>query len=116
MLDMNQIVRSDFSMVDGVWGNEFDEVQSSPVQAGVIVGGQSILGVDMVAAAAMGIDVRKMDTYQLAQELFGPIDVDVRGSGADVAKPFRQGCLFSTRLRYIKEATASICYRMANRH
>jgi uncharacterized protein (DUF362 family) len=116
MLDMNQIVHSDFCLVDGVWGNEFDEIQSTPVQAGVIVGGESILGVDMVAAAAMGIDVRTMDTYKLAQELFGPIDVSVIGSGKDVARPFRQGCLMSTRFRYVKEATQSICYRLVNRH
>jgi uncharacterized protein (DUF362 family) len=116
MLDMNQIVRSDFCLVDGVWGNEFDEVQSTPKKAGVIVGGDNAVAVDIVAAGTMGIDARTIDTYQLAQELWGRVDISVTGTGAEAATPFRQGCLFSTRLRYIKETCQSLCYRMVNRH
>lgn len=116
MLDMNQIVPSNFCLVDGVWGNEFDEVQSTPKRAGVIVGGENAVAVDIVAAAAMGIDARKIETYRLAEQLWGPVDIQIAGSGADSATAFRQGCLFSTRLRYIKETCASLCYRMVNRH
>jgi hypothetical protein len=64
----------------------------------------------------MGIDVGKIDTYRLAEELYGPCEVTVTGPGAEASTRFRQGCLFSTRLRYVKESLASLCYRAANRH
>jgi uncharacterized protein (DUF362 family) len=117
VLDMNQIVKSDFCLVDGVWGNEFDEVQSTPVHVGVVIGGENILAVDRVAAAAMGIDACSINSYRLAATLFGEPDVTIRGAEmASIRKPFRQGCLPSTRVRYIKEATQSLYYRACCRH
>jgi len=117
MLDMNQIIRSDFSLVEGVWGNEFDEIQSTPVNAGVVVGGENLLAVDEVAAAVMGVDVGKTNTYRMAWELFGRPELEILGHPLhEVCGKFRQGCLPSTRFRYIKEASASICYRAVFRH
>lgn len=117
VLDMNQVIKSDFCIVEGVWGNEFDEIQSTPVNAGFVVGGEDILAVDEVAASAMSIDVKDLDTYRLAAGLFEKRDYALRGADLDtVRKDFRQGCLLSTRFRYIKEATQSLCYRAMNRH
>jgi len=117
ILDMNQVVPSHFCMVDGVWGNEFDEVQSTPKYTGAVLAGENVLAVDIIAAAVMGIDLRKTDTYRMALELWGKPRIEVSGKGIDGVKTtYRQGCLFSTRLRYLKETAASICYRMFNRH
>jgi uncharacterized protein (DUF362 family) len=117
ILDMNQVVRSDFCIVDGIWGNEFDEVRSTPKYSGVIVAGQNILAVDTVAASIMGIDVNDIVTYRLAFELRGRPDIDIRGTDPEsVRSRYRQGCLFTTRLRYLKETTASLAYRAVNRH
>ena len=117
VLDMNQIVRSDFCIVDGVWGNEFDEIQSSPVNVGAVVAGSDMLAVDKAAASIMGIDAETIESYRLARELFGSSGVLIRGCDVEqIRKPFRRGCLPSTRIRYIKEATQSLCYRALNRH
>jgi uncharacterized protein (DUF362 family) len=117
VLDMNQIVRSDFCIVDGIWGNEFDEIQSTPKFAGAMVAGDNILAVDLIAAEIMGVNLSSIDTYRLAFELWGDPEINLRGSGLDAVKTmFRQGCLFSTRLRYIKETAASLAYRAVNRH
>jgi len=117
LLDMNQVVPSHFCIVDGVWGNEFDEIQSAPISTGVVLAGQNMLAVDIVAAAVMGIDLRKNETYRMALELWGNPEIKVTGRQADEVKiNYRQGCLFSTRLRYIKETAASLAYRMVNRH
>jgi len=117
MLDMNQVVRSDFCLIEGVWGNEFDEIQSSPVRAGMVVGGENILAVDRIGAAAMGIDALSLDTYRRAFQLFGEPDVRLRGCRVpQAAAKFRQGCLLSTRFRYLKETTQSLCYRAVSRH
>ena len=117
VLDMNQVIRSDFCLVDGVWGNEFDEIQSTPVHTGVVIAGENILAVDRTAAAVMGVDTEAMDTYQKAVEIFGEPEVDIAGEPLEnVRRDFRQGCLLTTRFRYIKEATQSVCYRCFCRH
>jgi uncharacterized protein (DUF362 family) len=117
VLDINQVVRSDFCLVEGIWGNEFDEIRSTPVETGVVIGGESFLAVDRVAAAVMGIDADSIDTYRMAAELFGRPEVVVRGHAVDeVRREYRRGCLFTTRLRYLKEGFQSLCYRAACRH
>ncbi len=76
-----------------------------------------MLAVDIAAGAVMGIDLHKVDTYREALELFGAAEVKLSGRKIDEAKiNYRQGCLFSTRVRYIKETAASLAYRMFNRH
>ncbi len=117
LMDMNQIVPSHFCMVEGVWGNEFDEVQSTPKYTGAVIAGENILAVDLVAAEIMGINLNTIDTYRMAFELWGEPDVNLLGSSIDEVKTkYRQGCLFSTRLRYLKETAASFAYRAVNRH
>ena len=117
VLDMNQIVKSDFCLVDGVWGNEFDEIKSTPFNAGVVIGGENILAVDGVAAAVMGVDAEKMNTYRMAAEMMGKPEVELLGHPLhEVRGKFRQGCLLTTRFRYIKEGAASLCYRAVCRH
>ena len=117
MLDMNQVVPSHFSIVDGVWGNEFDEIQSTPKHTGAIIAGENLLAVDTIAAETMGIDVNDMDTYRSAFELWGKPEINLLGCRVDeVRTKFRQGCLFTTRLRYLRETTASLAYRAVNRH
>ncbi len=117
ILDMNQVVPSHFCMIDGVWGNEFDEVQSTPKCTGAVLAGENILAVDIVAGAVMGIDLCKNETYKMALELWGKPDIRVLGKEIDEVKvDYRQGCLFSTRIRYFKETAACLAYRMVNRH
>ena len=117
ILDMNQIVRSDFCIVDGVWGNEFDEIQSTPKYTGAIIAGENILAVDLIAAEIMGINLNEIDTYRMAFELWGDPEINLLGSELyEVKSGYRQGCLFTTRLRYIKETTQSLAYRAVNRH
>jgi uncharacterized protein (DUF362 family) len=117
VLDMNQVIPSHFCMIDGVWGNEFDEVQSTPIKTGVVLAGENLLAVDLIAGAVMGIDLHKNESYRMALELWGEPNIKLLGASVDEVKvSYRQGCLFSTRLRYLKEATASILYRLVSRH
>jgi uncharacterized protein (DUF362 family) len=117
LLDMNQAIMSDFCIVEGVWGNEFDEVQSTPKYTGVVVAGENMLAVDMIAGRIMGIDLQDIDTYRVAFELWGEPEIEVKGADLkDVIVSYRRGCLFSTRIRYIKETMASLAYRAVYRH
>jgi len=117
VLDMNQIIHSHFCMVDGVWGNEFDEVQSTPIKTGVVIAGENLLAVDFIAGEVMGIDLHEINSYRMALELFTKPEIKLLGTPIDEVKvSYRRGCLFSTRLRYLKETIASILYRIVNRH
>jgi uncharacterized protein (DUF362 family) len=117
LLDMNQIVQSHFCIVEGIWGNEFDEVQSTPKYTGAIIAGENMLAVDMVAANIMGIDIHEIDTYRMAFELWGKPEVNLIGIEPEsIRVNYRRGCLFSTRIRYIKETIASLAYRAVSRH
>ena len=117
LLDMNQVIHADFCMVDGVWGNEFDEVQSTPKKTGAVIAGENLLAVDLIAAEIMGINLNYIETYRLAFELWGEPEVNLIGDDLNGVKTmYRQGCLFTTRIRYIRETIASLAYRASNRH
>ena len=117
VLDMNQIIKSDFCLVDAVWGNEFDEIQSTPINSGVVVGGENILAVDWVAARLMEIDLWQTDTYRQAAALWGRPEIEIKGGDLNrLSKKYRQGCLFTTRFRYLKETTQSLLLRACCRH
>ncbi|UCH81856.1 MAG: DUF362 domain-containing protein [Nitrospiraceae bacterium] len=117
LLDMNQVVHSHFCMVDGIWGNEFDEVQSTPKKTGAVIAGDDLLAVDIVAAEVMGINLSNIDTYRMAFEMWHDPEINLLGGELDDVKTrYRQGALFSTRLRYLKETAASLAYRAVNRH
>jgi len=117
VLDMNQVIRYDFCMIDGVWGNEFDEVQSTPKKTGAVIAGENLLAVDLIAAEIMGINLNYIETYKEAFELWGEPAVNLIGDDLNSVKTlYRQGCLKTTRVRYIKETLASLAYRAVNRH
>jgi len=117
VLDINQVVHSHFCMVDGIWGNEFDEIQSTPKKTGAVIAGDDLLAVDIVAAEVMGINLSNIDTYRMAFEMWHDPEINLLGGELnDVKTSYRQGALFSTRLRYIKETAASLAYRALNRH
>jgi uncharacterized protein (DUF362 family) len=117
VLDMNQVIHADFCMIDGVWGNEIDEVQSTPQKTGAVIAGGNLLAVALIAAEIMGINLNHIETYRSAFELWGEPEVNLLGSDLNEVKTmFRQGCLFTTRIRYVKETIASLAYRASNRH
>jgi uncharacterized protein (DUF362 family) len=117
LLDMNQVIHADFCMIDGVWGNEFDEVQSTPKKTGAVIAGENLLAVDLIAAEIMGINLNHIETYRSAFELWGEPEVNLIGGDLNGVKTiYRQGCLFTTRIRYIRETIASLAYRASNRH
>lgn len=117
ILDMNQIINSHFCIIEGVWGNEFDEVRSNPKKTGAVIAGENLLAVDLIAAEIMGINLNYIETYRLAFELWGEPEIDLLGSNLnDIKTIYRQGRLFTTRFRYLKEKAASLAYRAVSRH
>jgi len=111
--DIAQIVHPDFNFIDGIIGNQLDEVISDPVNSGIIIGGDDALAVDLVASLCMGIDPSQVKHLILAQKLFGKREIEVIGEKIeDVVKQYKVGSLFATKVRYASEKILGYVFRI----
>ena len=91
ILDIAQVIYPDFSVVDGIVGNERDEVDSFPVPSGIILAGQDALSVDLVAARCMSVDSEEVEHLRRGTELFGPRVIELLGpSISEVARTYNR--------------------------
>jgi uncharacterized protein (DUF362 family) len=94
IVDLNRVVRPDFTVVDGIVGVEGTHAQPEDrVPLGVILSGADVVAVDSVCAAIAGCDAGSILHVTLAgEEGLGVADlgvIEVRGERvADVAKRF----------------------------
>jgi len=108
-----QVVHPDFNFIDGIIGNQLDEVISDPVNSGIIIGGKDALAVDLVASLCMGIDPGQVKHLILAQKLFGKKEIEVIGEKIeDVVKQYKVGSLFATKIRYAREKILGYVFRI----
>ena len=74
ILDINETVKTDFAIVDGVIGMEGDgPIMGTPKQAGLLVMGRNAPSVDATCARIMGIDPHKVSYLEAASGRLGPI-------------------------------------------
>ncbi len=69
LVDLLRVVRPTFGVIDGLYGNEVDEVRPHPVRAGVVLAGADPVAVDSVAAAVMGVPWREVPYLRSLHEL-----------------------------------------------
>jgi len=111
--DIAQVIYPDFNFIDGIIGNQLDEVISNPVNSGILIGGNDALAVDLVASLCMGIDPGQVEHLRLAQKLFGKREIEVIGEKIeDVVKEYEVGSLFATKIRHAGEKMLSYVYRI----
>jgi uncharacterized protein (DUF362 family) len=79
ILDIAQVIYPDFSVVDGIVGNERDEVNSFPVPSGIVLAGEDALSVDFVGARCMGVDPEEVEHLRRGTELLGPRAIELLG-------------------------------------
>ena len=74
ILDINETLKPQFAIVDGVVGMEGDgPIMGTPKQAGVLVMGRNLTAVDATCSRIMGIDPHKVSYLEAASERLGPI-------------------------------------------
>ncbi|MFQ5909899.1 MAG: DUF362 domain-containing protein [Thermoplasmata archaeon] len=90
IVDLNKVVLPHFGVIDGVVGNQRDEVKSYPIEAGVLIAGFDPVAVDSIASEIMAVPWREVPHLVLAQqaglgiadsakiEILGPRVEDVR--------------------------------------
>ena len=101
LLDIMQIVRSDFNIIDGIYGNQGDEVVSNPVHSSILIGGYDMISCDIIGSKCMGVNPDDIEHIRLARELFGERDIKLIGENVEnVKKDYKKDLMWSTRMRY----------------
>lgn len=91
ILDIAQVIYPDFSVVDGIVGNERDEANSFPVPSSIVLAGEDALSVDFVGARCMGVDPEEVEHLRRGAELFGPRAIELLGpSLSEVARIYNR--------------------------
>lgn len=112
LLDIMQVVKSDFNIIDGIYGNQGDEVVSNPVHSSILIGGYDMIGCDTIGSKCMGVNPDDVEYLRLARELFGEREIEVIGKNIeDVKKEYSKDLMWSTRMRYRFEKGISYLLR-----
>ena len=93
ILDINATLKPHFAIVDGIEGMEGDgPIMGTPVFVGALIMGKNLPAVDATCCRIMGINPKKIEYLQKADNWLGPITEDkikqVGESIAHVQRPF----------------------------
>ncbi len=101
ILDINQAVRPQISIVDGIVGMQGDgPILGTPARSGVLVMARNSVAADATCCRVMGIDPFKVDYLKRASEVLGPVaedQIDQRGERIEEVR---------TRYQLVKEIPA----------
>ncbi len=112
LADIVQIIKPDFNIIDGIVGNQIDEVRPDPVSSGIILASKDALSLDIIACRCMGINPEEIEHLALIEKLFGERKVEIIGEHInEIARQYKTGMLLSTKLRYFGERMLSRIYR-----
>ena len=111
IVDILQIVYPNFCIIDGIVGNEKDEVFSNPVMSEIIIAGKDAIATDSVGIRCMNLKPESVRHYVIAERVLGKRDVVVKGARIEeVKKTYKTNVPISTRIRYLGEKSLSYLY------
>lgn len=117
LVDLNKLVLPHFGVIDGIIGNEVDEVIPHPVRMNLLLGGSDVVAVDSVASEIMGIPWQDVEYLVRCQEAgLGVADINsielIGGSVEDFKREFDRRRPLRSRLRTKSQAVIG---RLASR-
>ncbi|MBI2251898.1 MAG: DUF362 domain-containing protein [Armatimonadetes bacterium] len=83
--DLYQAIPSHLNIIDGIIGNQRDEVVSCPIKMGVVIGGYHPFYVDYVGAQIMGINPEKIEYLNYIKEIL-PSFEEIKILGEEISK------------------------------
>lgn len=110
LMDILQVRYPDFGIVDGIIGNQVEEVHSHPINSKMLLASHDPLALDIIGTKCMGIHEDEIEFLKRAKEFynFNPKKIEVIGEKVeDVAKPFNREYGFTTKARYAVERIRS---------
>jgi len=118
IVDINRIVRSSLTIVDGIVGMEGDgPIHGKPVRTGLVIGGSNVVAVDAVSSYVMGFDFHSISHIMLAEKeglgstilsetlMKGELPETVRGS-------FKPARVISSRRLMVHKLLPSVFLRL----
>ncbi|MEW5760107.1 MAG: DUF362 domain-containing protein [Candidatus Thermoplasmatota archaeon] len=102
LIDLAKVIMPDFGIIDGIVGNEVDEVVPRPVRMNIIIAGKDCVSVDSVSAEAMGVKWNEVPYLVLAEKeglgIANTSKIEIKGAKVEeVKKKFnRSKTLWST--------------------
>lgn len=113
LADIIQVIKPDFNIIDGIIGNQNDEVQPDPVNSGIVLASKDALSLDIVGSKCMDIEPETVEHLVLIKRLLGKRDIKIIGENIEnVKKKYQTRELFSTKFRHLGERILSRIYRI----
>ncbi len=114
--DLCQVVYPHFCIVDGIVGNEREEVLSNPVKHGIVLAGHDALSVDITAARCMGIEPDAIEHIRNMARLLGKPGIVVKGERIEnVTISYSRKKTLITRMRYSMEGVQRLALNAGRR-
>ena len=89
VVDLNTLVRPHYGLIDGLIGNQVDEVVPDPVKVGLVLGSRDPVALDSIAAACIGVDPKAVPYLcHCAKKGWGKLDqnnIEVTGATMESA-------------------------------
>ncbi|MAF50545.1 MAG: hypothetical protein CMH64_00475 [Nanoarchaeota archaeon] len=110
LLDILQVRYPDFGLVDGIIGNQVEEVASNPMRSNILLASHDPLALDVIGTRCMGIDENDIEFLKRAIKFykFDVNKIDVIGEQVkNVMKEYNREFGLKTKLRYAVEMLRS---------
>ncbi len=110
LMDILQIRCPDFGIIDGIIGNQVEEVSSHPLKSNILLASHDLLALDIIGTRCMGIHEDEIEFLKRAKSFynFDPKTIEVVGEKVEnVVKSYNREYGFSTRARYAAERVMS---------
>ncbi|AIG98186.1 MULTISPECIES: DUF362 domain-containing protein [Archaeoglobus] len=77
LVDLLGFMQPSLTIVDGIIGGTNSEMRPKPVKHGVLVAGDNVVAVDLIAARLMGFNLNEVEHIRNAMERFGVREEDI---------------------------------------
>ena len=107
IIDILQILWPSFCVIDGIIGNEREEVASHPIKMGIVIGGIDPIAIDKVGSQCMGFVHEEVKHIKAAEDIFGKRGIQIEGESIEeVKKVFDRSSGLVTSIRYALESVS----------
>lgn len=114
LVDLTRLLKPKLTIIDGVYGEELDEIHGRPVKMGIVIASEDVVAADAVGAAVMGINPVSVPHIALAHEMKLGVGrlIEIEVVGSSIEEVQREFQLPSRILRIVSKLLSSWRYRI----
>jgi uncharacterized protein (DUF362 family) len=110
LMDILQVRKPNFGLVDGIIGNQVEEVQSNPMRSGILLASKDPLALDVIGTRCMGIHEDEIEFLERAIKFwnFDVNKIEIEGEVVhDIMKIYDREFGITTKARYAAQRLMS---------